>query len=357
MRCRDQAWRWSFLHALFAVKDDINEDIRDILIHLHRYNPGLLNLLVIKDIDGDTPMHSVIKTGNTKRLRVLLDQLKSWDDLILIEVILETKNNEGYTPLLLACVERRHKMVESLLEVCIREGFCQDVTGVAIQSVSAKMLPEALAKGNWKILEIFLRVLKKFNYPPEEMIKILNLPNEKGERTWCLQMECDAHALKKTCRVLSSSEYDICLDELHTDEYGSTMLHVAYRTNCSKKIAILIEFGCDLKHINYKKWMACERSHTLHKTCMTQQAQSTQPKSLTSCRPSKKHSNGRHNSYQQGSCNMSITSPHTTSVDQKLSDIAQAQPLEINQPILQLQAAPTGIITPVVRVNSTTYIC
>ena len=280
------------MHALFAVKDDIGDQVRAVLTYIHHNNPGWMSQLAAKNIHGETPMHTAIKSGNTNILHIFLDLVNSWHLSGLLKVILETKNNHGYTPLQLSCVMRRYEMFEFLLEVCIRDGLCQDVTGVAAQlavTASAKLLPEALAKGDWKILDIFLKVLQRLNYSPEEMIKILNLPNEKGERTWSLLMECDIYALQKVCQILYSSDYNIHLDDLHTDEYGSTMLHLAFRTNYAEKIAILKECECDPNRVNSRGYMACERSHTLHKTHTTQ-TQPVRPKSLSRHRRRRKRS-------------------------------------------------------------------
>ena len=278
LKRRDKAWRWTFLHALFAVNDDIDDEIKAVLTDIYCNNPDLLNLLTAKDLDGDTPIHSVIKTGKTTRLCVLLDLVKQWHNTNLSKIILETNNNHGYDPLQLACVKRRYEMVELLLEVCIRERFCQDVTGVATQPVPAKMLTKALANGDWNILDIFLRVLKKLNYSSEQM---LNLLDEKSERTWYLLMECDVKVLRETCKLLSSSEYNICLDKLHTDKYGSTMLHMAYRTDSAEKIKVLEDLGCKPDHMNTRKYKAWERSHMLRKKAQVASATAAKRRSLT----------------------------------------------------------------------------
>ena len=215
-------------------------------------------MLSAKNFDGENPVHSAVKTGNIKRLQLLLQLARKKDLPIPMKAILETKTKKGRTPLQVACNKKKYDIVEPFLEVCVEEGFCQDVTGVSAPNLSsrcksAKMLPEAIAKGSWEVLHIFLRVLRKSNYDTEAIIQILNLPDEKGVSPWFYLMECDTDVLRKVCEILR--DYDIALDDLEADKYRSTMLHLAYRANCTERVTILEEFGSDPNHKNTRGYI------------------------------------------------------------------------------------------------------
>ena len=259
----DKSFKWTFLHALFAVTNKINKsDIKATLRALHTSHPSLLRLLLVKDDDGDLPIHSAVRTGNIGHIQALVE-LADKSLPIDLKKMFEARNNMECTPLQLACDWKRYDIVELLLEICVREEFCEDVTGVPyVVAQSAEILYKALGKGNWKILGIFLNVFMKFMYDKRTIVQILNLPNKRDKATaWFYLMECSPDILRNVCELLE--EYNLHLDDLHVDDYGSTMLHLAYRVNAQDKIHLLEEFKGDPEHKNERGYMACERAHTL----------------------------------------------------------------------------------------------
>ena len=233
--------------------------------------------MAAKDIHGDTPIHSAVKTGNTRQLEVLVKLAE--DHLpIPLKTILETSNKEGRTPLQVASDQRKYNIVELLFGICAEKGYCQDVTGVTPRSDSAsivrsaKLLPEALAKGNCKVLDIFVRVLYGLNYSKKSILHILNLPDREGLTAWVHLMDShDTCVLKEACEILQS--HGLHLDKLHVDTYDSTMLHLAYRADCKEKITILEDCGSSPNCKNRRGFRACERTHKLKTSSTTQQAE------------------------------------------------------------------------------------
>ena len=217
---------------------------------------GYLSLYAAKDRDGDTPLHSVVKTGDVNRLYILLDLLPPK----LIRNILEMPNKLGQTPLKVAFDQEEWKTLELLLEYCIKNGLCSNLTGVGENLPASKtLLHHAMDKGCSQFVETYFDVTTRNGYGKPGLL----VYDENGRTPWFYLMN------HKDSKILGSildtlKKHNIGVNELITDKFSqSTMLHLAYRKQHQDCIQLLEEAGADPKKKDMRGLRADQRDHLI----------------------------------------------------------------------------------------------
>ena len=255
LRQKDQSTGWKITQALFGMPaDEIDlEECRLVLEVLKERK--LIGVCAGKDRDGDTTLNTAVKTGDENRLKVLLDQLPP----TLLNKILETPNKQCKTPLQLAFDRRNWPVLQTILELCVKNRLCSQLTGIGENLTANTLLHQAMDKGECHFLGIYLDTTSE---NPDCGVPGLLVCDETGQTPWSYLMNhCNHQFLEDTLRVLNRHKVDV--NELITDKNSrSTMLHLAYRKNCLSCINLLENAGAKPEKKDKRGFRADQRNHT-----------------------------------------------------------------------------------------------
>ena len=236
---------------------DIEEEVVKQCFNVLRKN-SLISLITAKDKEGDTPLHSAIRSGAKPELIKLLMNIISKPNTK--RRLLEVVNKKGELPIVNAFNMKEWPVVEVLLEECIKCKALPKLTGMDPNvSESNTLLFKAMKRGYIDYLEIFLRVCKKCtNSIP---IRAMLVPN-KGYTPWYHFLSLDMEQIELGLKHLE--EYGVDINKLLCDPAGRTsLLHEAYRRNNTAVCELLISHGARLNQLDANKLSPRQRRRTL----------------------------------------------------------------------------------------------
>ena len=264
LKQKDQKNAWRMTHASVALRvrtDSSDREIQEaeickqVLTALKQRS--YLSLYAAKDRDGDTPLHSVVKTGDVNRLKILLDRLPPK----LLRDVLEMTNKLGQTPLKISFEQEEWDMLEVLLDYCIKNGLCSNLTGVGENLPASKtLLHHAMDKGCSQFVETYFDVTTRNHEYGKPGLLVCD---QNGRTPWFYLMN---HKDSKILRSIlcTLQKHKININELITDKFSrSTMLHLAYRKQHQECIRLLIEAGADPERQDMRGLRAEERDHLI----------------------------------------------------------------------------------------------
>ena len=254
---RDGHFRYTIVHALMA--GDIEEEIVRQCFNVLRKN-SLISLITAKDKEGDTPLHSAIRSGAKPELIKLL--MNTISKLSTKRRLLLELNKKGELPIINAFNLQMWPIVEVLLEECIKCKLLPELTGMDPNvSESKTLLFKATKRGYIRYLEIFLRVCRKCtNSVP---MRAMLMPNKRGGYTpWYHFLSLDVEQI--TLGLEHLEEYGVDINKLLCDPAGRTsLLHEAYRRNNAIVCKLLIDHGARLNQLDANKLSPQQRRRTL----------------------------------------------------------------------------------------------
>ena len=255
---KDQKNGWRVTHAAAALRSpNADEIFQQVFNGIEK--TSCLTLFSAKDRDGDTPLHSVVKTGvqALPRLTFLLKRLPEK----LLKSTLEMTNKIGQTPLKVAFDQQEWKMLERLFECCIQNGLCSNLTGIGNKLHGTKtLLHRAMDKGWTRFVKIYFDITaRNLKYGKPDLL----VCDKKGRTPWhYLMNHKDPKILRKILCTLKKHNIDV--NELTTDKHsGSTMLHLAYRKNHQECIQLLKKAGADPGKKDTRDLKAYQRDHRI----------------------------------------------------------------------------------------------
>ena len=254
---QDQKNGWRVTHAAAALR---GRNAAKIFLQVFDCleKTSYLTLFSAKDRDGDTPLHSVVKTGDLKRLNILLDRLPPK----MLNSTLEMTNNHGQCPLKVAFDQQEWEMLERLLEYCIQNTLCCNLTGIGRHNLRASktLLHRAMNMGCSRFVMIYFDIIAR-NLNDGRLGIDLLVCDKKGRTPWYhLMNHKDPKILQSVLRVLKQHNIDI--NELVTDKSSrSTMLHIAYRKKRPECIKLLLDAGADPGREDARGLRADQRDH------------------------------------------------------------------------------------------------
>lgn len=238
---------------------DIEEEVVKQCFSVLRKN-SLISLITAKDKEGDTPLHSAIRSGAKPELiKLLMNTISkpSTKRRLLLEL-----NKKGELPIINAFNLKEWPVVEVLLEECIKCKLLPELTGMDPNvSESKTLLFKAMKRGFIRYLEIFLRVCQKCtNSIP---VRAMLVPNKRGGYTpWYHFLCLDVEQIKLGLEHLK--EYGVDINKLLCDPAGRTsLLHEAYRRNNTAVCELLINHGARLNQLDANKLSPQQRRRTL----------------------------------------------------------------------------------------------
>lgn len=237
---RDSRFRYSLVHALMA--GDIEESVVIQCFNVLRKN-SLISLITAKDKEGDTPLHSAIRSGTKPELIKLL--MNAISGMKTKRRLLIEPNKRGELPIVNAFNLRRWPIVEVLLEECIKCRLLPELTGVGGDVASSKrktLLLKAMKRGFIRYLKIYLEVCRKcINAVP---VKAMLVPDKTGHTPWYYFLSLDEDLIKEGLGYLK--EYEVDINKLLCDHTGRTsLLHEAFRRDTNEVCKLLLEYGAN----------------------------------------------------------------------------------------------------------------
>jgi hypothetical protein len=206
-------------------------------------------LFPAKDKEGDTPMHSAIRSHvNPSIITTFLEAVESVDSS-LKKVVLTSMNNKGECALKFACTLHDWSIVEVLLRECISCGVLSELTGIGHnrQGRSKTLLRKAMKCGDLNYLKVYLKVCKdQLSLSNAEILAGMLLPDQKNRTPWFYFLAIESHKIKEGVDLLE--KYGISLNELYSEvnEAGEAkvfMLHEATRQEKEDIITLLCDHG------------------------------------------------------------------------------------------------------------------
>lgn len=238
---------------------DIEEEVVKLCFSVLRKN-SLISLITAKDKEGDTPLHSAIRSGAKPELIKLL--MNTITKLSTKRRLLLEPNKKGELPIINAFNLKEWPIVEVLLEECIKCKLQPELTGMDPNiSESSTLLFKAMKRGFIRYLEIFLRVCQKCtNYIP---VRAMLVPNKRGGYTpWYHFLSLDVEQITLGLELLK--EFGVDINKLLCDPAGRTsLLHEAYRRNNTAVCKLLIEYGAGLNQLDANKLSPQQRRRTI----------------------------------------------------------------------------------------------
>lgn len=199
----------------------------------------LISQIGAKDSDGDTPLSSMIRTGDVDgdRIALLLQQVPSYT-----KHMLQNRNKKGETPIERAFDMQEWEAVGILLKECIQNRILPELTGIGKQATNSKtLLHKAFERKELEYLRIYLRVCRECNVKPGLLV-----PTRKGRTPWWffLMNHKDLTLMRKALDILVEFEVDI--NELYIDAASHAyLLHEAYRRNNTELVDCLRSAGAN----------------------------------------------------------------------------------------------------------------
>ena len=238
LKMRDSRFRYTIVHALMA--GDIDEEIVRQIFNILR-KMCLISLITAKDKEGDTPLHSAIRSGTKPELIQLL--MNTVPGVKTKHRLLLEPNKRGELPIVNAFSLQRWSIVEVLLEECIKCQVLPELTSIDFNSSSKTtntLLVKAMKRGFTDYLDIFLKVCRKcMNTIP---MKALLVPDKKGHTAWFYFLSLKVQNIKEGLAQLKKYEVDI--NKLLCDPARRVgLLHEAFRRNNRDVIDALIDYG------------------------------------------------------------------------------------------------------------------
>lgn len=238
LKMRDSRFRYTIVHALVAGNID-EEVVRQIFYILRKMS--LISLITAKDKEGDTPLHSAIRSGTKPELIRLL--MNTVPGVKTKRRLLLEPNKRGELPIVNAFSLRRWPIVEVLLEECIKCQVLPELTGIDLNSTSkttSTLLVKAMKRGFTDYLDIFLKVCRKsMNTIP---MKALLLPDKKGRTAWYHFLSLEVQDIKEGLAHLKRHKVDI--NKLLCDPARRVgLLHEAFRRDNRVVIDALTDYG------------------------------------------------------------------------------------------------------------------
>ena len=234
---RDKSkFRWTFLHAVCSSRLPLNI-CRNVFAVLRQ--KCLISQIGAKDSDGDTPLSSMIRSGEVdgERIALLLQQVPSY-----MKHMLQNRNKKGETPIERAFDMQEWEAVGILLKECIVNKILPELTGIGKEVPNSKtLLHKAFERKEVEYLRIYLRVCRECNVKPGLLV-----PTKKGRTPWWffLMNHKDLTLMRKALDILV--EFDVDINELYIDAGSHAyLLHEAYRRNNTDLVKCLRNAGAD----------------------------------------------------------------------------------------------------------------
>lgn len=201
----------------------------------------LISLICAKDVDGDTPLHSAVRSNvNPAVIELLLKQIPSFR-----RYLLQARNKQDETALQIAFSLESWENVQVLQKWCIKESLLVELTGIGDRVKHTKtQLHKAFQRGHIQFLRFFLNVCKACELSDDQIMKGLLATSKKGRTPWFYLVHQELAKVKEAVAILS--EFNINLNLLLTNKNVRTsMLHDAYRKNKMNLVEFLLEQGAD----------------------------------------------------------------------------------------------------------------
>ena len=242
---RDRRFQYTIVHALLASNNfTLCKDC------LSRFKNGYAKeLFPAKDKEGDTPIHSAIRSHvNPRNITTFLEAAESVDPS-LKKVVLTSVNNKGECALKFACTLHDWSIVEVLLRECISCGVLSELTGIGHNQRGRckTLLRKAMKCGDLNYLKVYLKVCKdELSLSTAEILAGMLIPDQKNRTPWFYFLAIESHKIKEGVDLLE--KYSISLNELYCEvnEVGEAkvfMLHEATRQEKEDIVALLCDHG------------------------------------------------------------------------------------------------------------------
>lgn len=254
LKRRDKNFRWSVVHAICGSNLPIDVCARALRSIRER---GLHSLICAKDVEGDTPLQSAIRSSSKPEfISLLLEEGPTC-------CMLKTRNNSGETPLETAFQTREWGIVSPLLRECIRNRILPELTGVDNEvKGSTTLLHVAICSGDYEYLRIHLQECRKCEISGTQLKDSLQVTDEKNRTPWHHLVFKDLHIVENVLQILK--EYAIDFNDLYTNKVaGSYLLHDAYRRNKFQLIELLESEGADKERKDARGLMPHQRSRNI----------------------------------------------------------------------------------------------
>ena len=242
---RDRRFQYTVVHALLASD---NFTLCKECLSLFK-NGRAKELFAAKDKEGDTPMHSAIRSHAEPRIITTFLEAAESVDPSLKKVVLTSMNNKGECSLKFACTLHDWSLVEVLLRECIGCGVLSELTGIGHnQKTKCKtLLLKAMKCGDIDYLKVYLKVCRdQLSLSTTEILAGMLIPDRKNRTPWFYFLAIDLHKIKEGVDLLE--KYGISLNKLYSEvnEDGKPkvfMLHEATRQGKEDIITLLCDHG------------------------------------------------------------------------------------------------------------------
>ena len=199
----------------------------------------LLSQLGAKDSDGDTPLSSMIRTGNvdSECIALLLQQIPSYT-----KHMLQSRNKKGETPIERAFDLQEWDAVGLLLKECIQNKILPELTGIGAEVPNVKtLLHKAFERKNVEYLQIYLAVCRECNVKPGLLVQ-----TKKGHTPWQYFLMSHKNLTLMQRALDTLVEFGVNINTLYIDTASrASLLHEAYRRNNEVLVNCLVEAGAD----------------------------------------------------------------------------------------------------------------
>ena len=255
---RDSRFRYTIVHALMA--GDIEEEIVRQCFNVLRKN-SLISLITAKDKDGDTPLHSAIRSGTKPELiRLLMNTISG---VKTKRRLLLEPNKRRELPIVSAFNLQRWSIVKVLLEECINGRLLPELTGIGCDSnctASKTLLFKAMKRGFTRYLDIFLEVCRKRtnSIPMQAML----MSDKNGHTPWYYFLSLEMSVVEEGLAHLKKHKVNI--NKLLCEPDGRMgLLHEAFRRNNRDLINLLVEYGAKQDQLDANKLSPPQRRRVL----------------------------------------------------------------------------------------------
>ena len=243
---RDSRFRYTVVHALMAGDIEEKEVIRQCFNILRKIS--LISLITAKDKEGDTPLHSAIRSGTKPELIKLL--MTTIPGVKTKRRLLMERNKHGELPIVSAFNLQRWSIVEVLLEECIHCQVLPELTGIGNDlgsKHSNTLLIKAMKRGFIPYLKIYLDVYKRCtNAIP---IQAMLVQDKCGRTPWYYFLSRDVNQVEEGLKYLKEHEIDV--NKLLCDRNGRTgLLHEAFRRDNKDMCELLVKHGANRNQLD-----------------------------------------------------------------------------------------------------------
>lgn len=242
---RDRRFQYTIIHALLASD---NFTLCKDRLFLFK-NGRARELFPAKDKEGDTPMHSAIRSHVDPRIITAFLEEAELVDPSLKKEVLTSVNNKGEYPLKFAVTLHDWRIVEVLLRESISCGVSCELTGIGHNRKTRckTLLRKAMKCGDINYLKVYLKVCKdQLSLSNAEILAGMLIPDQKNRTPWFYFLAMESHKIKEGVDLLE--KYNFSLNELYCEvnEAGEAkvfMLHEATRQEKKDIITLLCDHG------------------------------------------------------------------------------------------------------------------